>query len=220
MAAHSSSGYSGRWVCQADRVFDGECVRAGEALIIDGDTVAAVVPAHLVPPALPVLSAPGCTALPGLMDLHVHFMRWQGPLFVAYGVTTIRDVGNQQDWILARRAECGGRLWPRIYTFGPLLDGPVPVHPSFSRACADLASARAAVVETATTGADGINCMWGCIPNGSVRWWRPGMPRGCTLPCTAGAKPACWRRVRLAWMSSFTWMVCSPTSGPIILADG
>lgn len=164
MAAESSSGYSGRWVCQADRVFDGECIHTGEALIVDGDTIAAIVPAHLVPPALPVLSAPGCTVLPGLMDLHVHFMRWQGPLFLAYGVTTIRDVGNQQDWILARRADCEKHLWPRIYAFGPVLDGPVPAHPSFSRACADLASARAAVVETAAAGTDGIKLYTGLHP--------------------------------------------------------
>ena len=166
-AAHFSSS---RRVLQADRIFDGESVRYGEAVVIDGDTIAAVIPAQALPPGLPILTFPGCTLLPGLIDMHVHFMRWEGPLFLAYGVTTVRDVGNNLDWILARRGEWNAQPWPRIYTFGCILDGPDPLHGDCARACRDAASARAAVVEVAAAGVDGIKLYVGIQPE-----WLPGM---------------------------------------------
>jgi hypothetical protein len=146
----------GRWACRADRIFDGQRVRADTAVIVDGDRIAALLPARDVPPGLPILAAPGCTLLPGLVDLHTHFTRWQGPLFLAHGVTTIRDVGNQLDWILARRGEWRSHPWPRIHTLGPLLDGPTPAHPGISLACGNAAAARQAVAHVAAAGVDGI----------------------------------------------------------------
>jgi hypothetical protein len=76
-------------------------------------------------------------------------------LYLAYGVTTVRDVGNDLDWILERRAEASRHPWPHLVCVGPLLDGPEP-HWDSCRACADEAAACRAVAETAARGVDGI----------------------------------------------------------------
>ncbi len=144
------------YACVADRVFDGEQVLNDQAVVVRGERIAGLVPVAALPPGLPVVSAPGCTLVPGLIDMHAHFMRWEGPLFLAYGVTSVRDTGNALDWILARRAEWPSRAWPRVYALGPILDGPQAYHALLSRACADLDDAVAAVRQTAAAGVDGI----------------------------------------------------------------
>lgn len=140
---------------RADRVFDGAEVRTGVDVVVRGRSISGVAPAARLEPAQRVFDARGSTILPGLIDVHVHFMRWQGPLFLAHGVTTVRDVGNDLAWILARRAEWQEHPWPRILCLGPLLDGPQPFWP-FGRRCASLDEALAAVTAMAEAGTDGI----------------------------------------------------------------
>ena len=82
------------WACHGDRLFDGEQVRHGCAVIVRDRVIADIVPASSVPVEMERLALPGGTILPGLMDTHVHFGSWQGPLYLTYGVTTVRDVGN------------------------------------------------------------------------------------------------------------------------------
>ena len=147
---------SGRFACTAARVFDGEHTLADHAVMVENGVVSAVVPQCSLPEGVPLWHEPDSTILPGLIDTHVHFMRWQGPLFLAHGVTTIRDVGNDLEWILARRSEWEEHLWPRILCVGPLLDGEKPGHTIVSRCCTDAADAVAAVRETAAAGVDGI----------------------------------------------------------------
>jgi len=154
----------GRFAIVPDRVFDGERVLGGHAAVIEGPTVADVVPAHRVSSGVPVVHAPGCTLLPGLIDMHVHFMRWQGPQYLAWGVTTVRDVGNALGWILARRVEWPRHACPRILCAGPLLDGPAPFHPLVARGCRDLPDSLAAVRETAAAGVDAIKLYVGIPP--------------------------------------------------------
>ena len=146
----------GRFACAATRVFDGERVFTDHAVLVDNGTVVAVMPRASLPESVPLLVEPNVTILPGLIDTHVHFMRWQGPLFLANGVTTVRDTGNDLAWILARRGEWQGNIWPRILCTGPLLDGDKPYHVHVSRSSADAAGAAAAVRETAAAGVDGI----------------------------------------------------------------
>ena len=60
------------------------------------------------------------------IDAHVHYSPVMGPAFLAAGVTTIRDVGNDLDWILAERArhDADTAAGPAILCCGFLLDGP------------------------------------------------------------------------------------------------
>jgi imidazolonepropionase-like amidohydrolase len=79
--------------------------------------------------------------IPGLWDMHVHmvFGDWfpQGkevtlPLFIANGITGVRDMGGElevlQQW--RREISAGTLIGPRIVMSGPMLDGPKPRFPS------------------------------------------------------------------------------------------
>lgn len=156
MLVQNTSPEEGAFAWAADRVFDGRRVWLDHAVVVDNGVVTGVLPRDSVPCALPLLGEPGTTIVPGLIDAHTHFMRWQAPLFLAYGVTTLRDVGNDLAWILAQREQAKGGASPRILCVGPMLDGPVSSHRIVSRSCANLATAVTAVRETAATGVDGI----------------------------------------------------------------
>jgi imidazolonepropionase-like amidohydrolase len=67
-----------------------------------------------------VIDAGGKTVIPGLIDNHVHYRDLLGELFIAHGVTTVRDLGNPLEWILAQRdAISQGKIaGPRIFCTG------------------------------------------------------------------------------------------------------
>ncbi|HEV8445382.1 MAG TPA: amidohydrolase family protein [Gemmatimonadaceae bacterium] len=86
-----------------------------------------------------IVDAKGMYVIPGLWDMHTHVYfgssAGQGnelilPLFIANGVTGIRDMGSALDAILRARADVAAhkRLGPRMVVSGPMLDGP---HESF-----------------------------------------------------------------------------------------
>lgn len=82
-----------------------------------------------VPEDATVVDAAGECVLPGLWDMHAHFeqVEW-GPIYLAAGVTTARDVGNEFEFIRAERdAIAAGRaIGPRLLLAG-LIDGPGPL---------------------------------------------------------------------------------------------
>ncbi|MFQ5682899.1 MAG: amidohydrolase family protein [Candidatus Binatia bacterium] len=67
-----------------------------------------------------ILDAEGKTIMPGLIDNHVHYRDLCGELFLAHGVTSVRDLGNPIDWILAQRdaVAMGKVAGPRIFCAG------------------------------------------------------------------------------------------------------
>lgn len=67
-----------------------------------------------------IIDARGKTVLPGLIDNHVHYRDLLGELFLAHGVTSVRDLGNALDWILLQRdAVAMGKIrGPRIFCAG------------------------------------------------------------------------------------------------------
>ena len=75
-----------------------------------------------------VIDGTGLTAIPGLIEHHAHVQKDFGAnahrAWLAYGITTVRDPGNQPyDGVEDREAsEAGVRIGPRIYTNGPLLE--------------------------------------------------------------------------------------------------
>jgi imidazolonepropionase-like amidohydrolase len=113
-----------------------------------------------------IVAARGKYLIPGLWDMHVHtvFGDWLPrnervtlPLFVANGITGVRDMGGDlavlKEW---RAAIAAGRLLgPRMIIAGPMLDGPVPRFPS-SAPVATPADARRIVDELQAQGVDFI----------------------------------------------------------------
>ena len=69
----------------------------------------------------------GGTLLPGLFDLHGHYSTWQGPLHLAAGVTTVRDMGNDNAMLDAalRGVESGTLMGPRVIRSG-FIEGRTP----------------------------------------------------------------------------------------------
>ncbi|WP_411888389.1 amidohydrolase family protein [Hydrocarboniphaga effusa] len=66
------------------------------------------------------IDAQGRTLLPGLFDLHAHEDPNASALQLAAGVTTVRDMGNDNDMLdsLVRRIEVGDRIGARIVPAG------------------------------------------------------------------------------------------------------
>jgi imidazolonepropionase-like amidohydrolase len=81
-----------------------------------------------IPSGAQKVDARGKTILPGLWDMHAHFeqVEW-GPIYLAAGATTVRDCGNEFEFITAvRDAVANGRgLGPRLLLAG-IVDGTGP----------------------------------------------------------------------------------------------
>jgi imidazolonepropionase-like amidohydrolase len=83
-----------------------------------------------VPNGAQIIDANGKFLIPGLWDMHVHFSEIERtfPLFIANGVTGVRNMGGELDDLLRWRADVarGMVVGPRIVTCGPIIDGPDP----------------------------------------------------------------------------------------------
>src|SRR5690242_7498747 len=106
-------------------------------MLIDGDRIATLEVD--VPEQARVIDATGMWLLPGLVDMHAHTtgtpMKHRiHHLYLAYGVTTVRDTGGNLTLLrlLRDRIEGGKHTGPRIFLAGPLLDGATPVWPPMS----------------------------------------------------------------------------------------
>ena len=112
----------------------------GKFILIEGDTIRRIVENEEMDnfTARETLDAGGGFIMPGLWDMHVHFRggdtlidenRELLPLFLAFGITSIRDAGGDITPALLEwrdqitKGEIDG---PRIFTPGPKLDGTSP----------------------------------------------------------------------------------------------
>ncbi len=120
------------------------------------------------PENVEVIDAAGKTVLPGLMDMHVHssWIKQVLGLFPACGVTTIRDLGSPIDEVLWHRDSIakGEMPGPRIYTSGPLVDGPGTTY-SFADVVADEAGAKEEVRKLRERGVDVVKLYYRLEPH-------------------------------------------------------
>ena len=97
------------------------------AVVIHSGRIVAIGPRSKVkiPKHANIVDAHGKTILPGLWDMHAHFeqVEW-GPIYLAAGVTTVRDCGNEFEFITAVRDAIahGHGLGPRLLLAG-IVDG-------------------------------------------------------------------------------------------------
>jgi imidazolonepropionase-like amidohydrolase len=154
-------------------------VRGSQTVVIQGEQIVSVGPstAGKIPALAQVVDCHGQYAIPGLWDMHVHlvFGDWfpggkeiSLPLFVANGVTSVRDMGSDLDVVQGWRSEiaAGKLIGPRILTSGPMLDGPKPRFPS-SVAISTPEDGRRAVQDLKKRGADFIK-LQSLIPRDAV----------------------------------------------------
>ncbi len=115
--------------------------------------------------------------IPGLWDMHVHmvFGDWFPrskevtlPLFIANGITGVRDMGGELEVLQQWRKEisAGTLIGPRMVISGPMLDGPEPRFPS-SIAIKTPEDGRRAVDDLKRHGADFIK-LQSLIPRDAV----------------------------------------------------
>jgi imidazolonepropionase-like amidohydrolase len=103
---------------------------ADSAIVIRGQTIAQVRSnkGFNYGESAKVIDVAGKYVLPGLIDIHVHYSDWMGQLFLSHGVTTVKDLGNDIDWIssVSRDIARGKIHGPRILYVGNGLDAPPP----------------------------------------------------------------------------------------------
>lgn len=129
---------------RTDRIISGVTVinpgvgRLANATIVIRDGRIVAVRARMASDPAPVCAS--CFAMPGLIDAHVHTPPWIALgnqklfalLYLEYGVTTVRDLGQSDTSIhaLADDLNAGRIVGPHMYRCGPVLDGEPPGWPS------------------------------------------------------------------------------------------
>ncbi len=100
-----------------------------QTVLVEGDRITAIGPVGGidVPDGAAVVDGRGTYLMPGLADMHVHLEDvWPVPildLFLANGVTTVRNLNARDPNVLAWRDEvaAGTRRGPTIFTAGPTI---------------------------------------------------------------------------------------------------
>ena len=122
-------------------------------LIEDGRIQEIGQPGELnIPAGARVIEAAGKYIIPGLIDSHVHYdMPWLHRLYLANGVTTVRDLGGSIERLVTLREEIsvGNILEPRMFVSG------MPINPGSVRAM-NLSSSKEMAEKLVEAGVDGI----------------------------------------------------------------
>ncbi|KQV88812.1 amidohydrolase family protein [Pelomonas sp. Root1237] len=105
-------------------------VRPGMSVLVRGERIVRVEPdADLdVPLGAEVIAANGRFLMPGLWDVHQHFSNVDGVFDLIAGVTSARDMANDNEPMLARvkRFDAGTELGPRV-TLAGIIEGIGPL---------------------------------------------------------------------------------------------
>ena len=119
-------------------------VRADQTVVTERGRIVAVrsAAASRLPPGTRVVDGAGAYLIPGLWDAHVH-LSYVGacalPVFVARGVTSVRDAGARMDEITPWRSAVarGALVGPRIWTAGPNVESGAWLDAAYAVAGAD-----------------------------------------------------------------------------------
>ena len=108
-----------------------------------------------VPRGAERVNVAGKTIIPGLIDAHARVERWAASRYLAWGVTTVRDLGAGGDSVYALKNDLnlGTLTGPRMFTSGPMIDGVPPDNPRATGVTTDV-EVRKAVDLRAVAGAD------------------------------------------------------------------
>ena len=145
----------------------GRKMLADQTVVLDGGKVRAIgtleAPVE-TPPGATTIAAKGKFLIPGLIDAHVHLVHVLDsckvtgdevlPLFVAAGVTAVRDIGDEivAETLVSRFAEVFPEKAPRVFRCSPLIDRDPPFHRDIGRAVTDVAKVPEFVDEMAGWG--------------------------------------------------------------------
>lgn len=144
---------------------DAPQVKGGQTVVVLGDRITWIGPdaEAKLPQGTRIVDATGRFLLPGLSDMHVHTDSAEFPLFLANGITTIREMnGSPQHLAWRREIVVGERLGPTMYVAGTLLAG--AEQPWRHVLIRDADQARAAALTQLTAGYDFLKVYDGLTP--------------------------------------------------------
>jgi imidazolonepropionase-like amidohydrolase len=109
------------------RLFDPVTMKTtpGTTIVIRGNRIESVGAGITAPDGFERIDAAGRTVIPGLWDMHTHNSDDDGMLDIANGVTSVRDMANDTDFLLDLRKkwDSGAAIGPRVVMAG-IIDGP------------------------------------------------------------------------------------------------
>lgn len=131
------------------RVFDSRAAKlaaASDVLLRNGRIVSVTPTGKRRTKARHIVDAGGRVLLPGLFDMHGHLSQWEGGLNLAAGVTTVRDMGNDNATLQQVMAQerSGALMMPNIVAAG-YIEGKSPMSSSGGFIISNLAEARKAI---------------------------------------------------------------------------
>jgi hypothetical protein len=145
----------------------------GATVLIEDGRIASVS-MEAPPSGVEQIDARGQFVMPGLVDMHVHVqLCGEDSLysFLGTGITSVRDVGSDIDDSLPMREALasGERVGPRLFVYGPLLDGEPSVLRGalggITRVHATVEEGVASVEELIERGVDGLKLYAGLRPD-------------------------------------------------------
>jgi hypothetical protein len=131
-------------------------------VVISGNRITAISRSRgdRIPGGAQIIDGSGKYLIPGFWDMHVHFTQVDTtfPLFIANGVTGVRNMGGELNDLLQWRARvsAGTLIGPRVLTCGPILDGPKPAAVGPHVVVSSVAEGKDTVVMLKQRGADCI----------------------------------------------------------------
>lgn len=131
------------------RLFDAEkaVMQPPADVYVARGKVAAIYPANSAPQMnATVIDGTGKSLVPGLFDMHGHTNAWDGILQLAGGVTTLRDMGNDNTNLnlVKSRIDAGENLGPHIVPTG-FIEGESPFSTNLGFVVKDIEGAKKAV---------------------------------------------------------------------------
>jgi len=101
---------------------DGRVI-ARATVVMTGGRITRVAAGNPAGRARREIDAAGRTLMPGLVDAHVRVRDWTLPLLLRWGVTSVRDLGNDRGFVLPLAAADAPDV-PQIVAAGSIIDGP------------------------------------------------------------------------------------------------
>ncbi len=149
LAGHLQHRLDGVTVLRNARVFDSdkaELTAPMDVYLLRGKITAVLPAGSDARGASAEIDAAGRILLPGLFDMHAHVSRWEGGLNLAAGVTSVRDMGNDNVQLQQMVDEItdGKLLSPQIVPSG-FLEGESPYSAKLGYVIRDLGGAKNAV---------------------------------------------------------------------------
>jgi len=100
---------------------DGRKMLSNHTVIVDGGKIVSVSSDSDLPPNAKVIDGQGKYVIPGLVDSHIHLHKSPNDLllYVANGVTQIRDLGGFSENLKLREEIKQGRVGPKMFVTSP-----------------------------------------------------------------------------------------------------